>query len=149
MHREGRCVCRWRRCCSFGSAWLCVLERGARGCATPLAPARGPRCKATVRTLLHSCRHQLVLTAVVRHSTFCQDTVQDTLLWLHPCGPTVDRLRRSTVGSGTREDVVTAYEMSVLPEVVYIVSVPAVFTAPAPATSHQHLQCLQRFSPLG
>ena len=51
VHREGRCVCR-----SFGSAWLClqeaavgallvvdvVFECGARGCATPLGPARGP-----------------------------------------------------------------------------------------------------------
>ena len=59
MHREGRCVCR-----SFGSAWLClqeapvgalpvvdgVFERGARGCATPLAPARGPRCKTRFKT---------------------------------------------------------------------------------------------------
>ena len=56
---------------------------------------------------------------------------QDTLLWLHPCGPIVDRLRRSTVGSGTREDVATAYELPVLHEVVYIAPVPAVFAAPA------------------
>ena len=57
---------------------------------------------------------------------------QDTLLWLHPCGPTVDRLdrlRRSTVGSGTREDVATTYELPVLHEVVYIAPVPAVFAA--------------------
>ena len=42
-----------------------------------------------------------------------------------------DRLRRSTVGSGTREDVAIAYELPVLHEVVYIAPVPAVFAAPA------------------
>ena len=56
---------------------------------------------------------------------------QDTLLWFHPCGPTVDRLRRLNVGSGTREDVAIAYELPVLHEVVYIAPVPAVFAAPA------------------
>ena len=56
---------------------------------------------------------------------------QDTLLWLHPCGPTVDWLRRSTVGSGTCEDVASAYEMTVLLEVVYISPVPAVIAVPA------------------
>ena len=135
MHREGRCVCR-----SFGSAWLClqeaavgalpvvdgVFECGARGCATPLALARGPRCKTRFELSFNSFWH-----VVARHSTFCQDTVQDMLLWLHPCGPTVDRLRRSTVGSGTREDVVIAYVLAVLHEVVYIAPVSAVIAAPA------------------
>ena len=123
----------------FGSAWLYVLERGARGCSTPLAPARGPRCRtrfelSCTRVVTNSSWH-----VVARHSTLCQDTVQDTLLWLHPCGPTVDRLRRSTVGSGTREDVVTAYEMTVLSEDVYIAPVPAVIAAPALAAL-QHLR---------
>ena len=80
----------------------------------------------------------------------------DTHVKTHCCGsilaaPLFDRLRRSTVGSGTREDVKTAYEMTVLPEVVYIAPVPRrVRNAiscriAAPATSHQHLLCLQRF----
>ena len=43
------------------------------------------------------------------------------------------------MGSGTREDVVTAYEMTVLPEVVYIAPVPAVFAASALAAL-QHLR---------
>ena len=110
-----------------------------RGCATPLAPARGPRCRtrfelSCIRVVINSSWH-----VVARHSTFCQDTVQDTLLWLHPCGPTVDRRNRSTVGSGTREDVVTAYEMTVLSEDVYITPVPAVITSPALAAL-QHLR---------
>ena len=78
---------------------------------------------------------------LARHTVFFllgHDTLQDTLLWLHPCGPTVDRLQRSTVGSGTREDVVTAFELTVLPEVVYIAPVPAVFASSALAAL-QHL----------
>ena len=147
-HREVLLPCT-ERAAVYAGAWLCVLERGARGCATPLAPARGPRCKPQFGL---SCICVVINSswlAVVRHSTFCQDTVQDTMLWLHPCGRTVDRLRRSTVGSGTREDVVNAYEMTVLPEVVYIAPVPAVFAAPAcrvavPTTSHQPLPSSQR-----
>ena len=48
-----------------------------------------------------------------------------------PCGPAVDWLRRSTVGSGTCEDVASVYEMTVLLEVVYISPVPAVIAVPA------------------
>ena len=80
----------------------------------------------------HSPRHDVSwFSRHIVSFSFCQYTVQDILLWFHPCGPTVDRLRRSTVGSGTREDVATAYELPVLHEVVYIAPVPAVFAAPA------------------
>ena len=69
------------------------------------------------------------------------------MLWLHLCGPTVDRLRRSTVGSGTREDVVTACEMSVLHEVVYIAPVPAVIAAPALAVIAAFAPLVEYFAP--
>ena len=79
-------------------------------------------------------------------SSLCHDILVKThCCGSHPCGPTVDRLRRSTVGSGTREDVATTYELPVMREVVYIVyiaPVPAVFAAQlspcaAPARLHR------------
>ena len=39
--------------------------------------------------------------------SWSRHTREDTVLWLPPCCPTVDRLRRSTVGLGTREDLHT------------------------------------------
>ena len=47
----------------------------------------------------------------------------------HCCG---SFLSAPLLGSGAREDVVTAYELTVLHEVVYIALVPAVIAAPAP-----------------
>ena len=85
------------------------------------AVARGPLTNSRRVAVLYDTSFLLVLS---RHG-------QDTLLWLHPCGPAVDRLRRSTVGSGTCEDVASAFEMTVLLEVVYFSPVPAVIAVPA------------------
>ena len=66
---------------SFGSAWLCVLERGARGCARPLAAARGP-----------VARHGSNSLAYVLSSTRLDMQLQDTAHFVktrfktHCCG---------------------------------------------------------------
>ena len=113
------------RCGAHRTSLCCNRSTCARRC---LATRRTRRSRTTLQDM--TCRGSQDTSFLYRSvNTRFQDTFQDTLLWLHPCGPTVDRLRRSTVGSGTREDVATTYELPVLHEVVYIAPVPAVFAA--------------------
>ena len=74
-----------------------VAERDASphgGCATPSAPARGPRCKTRVETLLQTCCHQHVKTCSL------QDT-HSTVLWSSPFGPT-RHVKQQLTESGAR-----------------------------------------------
>ena len=69
VHRRATVYAEGGAAAPFGSAGFClqeaavealpvvdgVRERGARGCVTPLAPARGPRCKTRFDLTWHTC----------------------------------------------------------------------------------------------